>query len=316
MQRQLVAGIDGSSESFAAAHWAAREALRRGTSLRLVHAWEWHPHPAASVPADSTQRHWARHTLRQVEDSVRAAYPELHITEEQVPDPPVSALLTAAEQADLLVLGSRGLSGVAGFLVGSVSQRVTAKSPRPVVLVRAGEDAADEHFTGTGPGEGQEQETAGGRRGERDDTVESAPARDVVLGLDTARPCDELIEFAFQAARRRGAALHAVHAFSAPPAYAAVDRLVPPPGPELLAEHEHAVVATLRPWCGKFPGVTVTRTVTEGRPAAVLGRASTGAGLIVVGRRIRSGPLGARTGHVAHAVLHHADCPVAVVPHG
>ena len=107
-----------------------------------------------------------------------------------------------------------------------------------------------------------------------------------------------------------------IHTFSAPPPYAAVDQLVPKPGPELLAEHEHAVSAALHPWREKFPEVTVTGTVTEGRAASELTRASTGAGLVVVGRRIRTGHLGIHIGPVAHAVLHHVGCPVAVVPHG
>lgn len=106
-----------------------------------------------------------------------------------------------------------------------------------------------------------------------------------------------------------------IHAFSPPPAFAAVDRLAPVNGPELLAERERAVVATLRPWCEKFPEVAVTETVTEGRAAGELIHASAGAALLVVGRRVRETRLGTHLGSVAHAVLHHAPCPVAVVPH-
>lgn len=138
MLRHVAAGIDGSPESLAAAHWAARDALRRGAALRLVHAWEWRPRPAPSVPMGVSQREWAEQTLTQASNSVRAAHPGLRIIEEPVSQSPVAALLAAAEQADLLVLGSRGLSGVAGFLVGSVSQRVVARSTSPVVLVRVG----------------------------------------------------------------------------------------------------------------------------------------------------------------------------------
>ena len=301
MMRHITAGIDGSPESLAAAHWAAREALRRGTALCVLHAWEWHPRPTPSVPADVSQRNWAESILVRASNSVRAAHPELRVIERAVSDSPVAALLTAAEQAELLVLGSRGLSGVAGFLVGSVSQRVVAGSPQPVVLVRAGESTADEHFSvpsGVSP-----------------DEIPSTPYRDVVLGLDTGGPCDEVLEFAFETARRCGAALHVIHTFKAPPPYATADRLVPQSGPELLAEHEHQVVATLRPWCEKFPEVTVAETVSEGRAASALLRASTGASLVVVGRRVREARLGTHIGSVAHAVLHHVDCPVAVVPH-
>lgn len=138
MLRHVAAGIDGSPEGLAAAHWAAREAMRRGTALRLVHAWEWQPRPAPSVPADMSQRSWAEDMMAQTSDSMRAAHFGLQVITHSVADAPVGALLAAAEEADLLVLGSRGISGVAGFLTGSVSQRVVARSPRPVVLVRAG----------------------------------------------------------------------------------------------------------------------------------------------------------------------------------
>ncbi|MEU0433944.1 universal stress protein [Streptomyces sp. NPDC006290] len=300
MIRPVAAGIDGSPESLAAAHWAAREAVRRGTALLLVHAWHWHPRPAPSVPADVSQRAWAEDLLTGVSDGLRAAHPGLRVLDRSVEDAPVTALLAVADEAALLVLGSRGLSGVTGYLLGSISQRVVSRSPVPVVLVRAGVGTCDEHFAAPD--------------GISPDEVPQVPYRDVVLGLDTDRPCDELIEFAFDAARLRGAALRVLHAFSAPPSFAA-DRLVPVSGPELLAEHENAVVATLRPWCEKFSGVPVAETVVDGRAAGELVRASAGAALIVVGRRQRETRFGAYLGPVAHAVLHHADCSVAVVPH-
>lgn len=301
MDRYVVAGIDASPESRAAAHWAAREAVRRGATLRLLHAWRLHPRPAANVPMDMTERSWARQILKEASDSVRAAHSGLEVVDQQVKDSPVAALLEAAERAELLVLGSRGLSGVTGFLLGSVSARVVARSPRPVVLVREGENSADEHFlvpSGVSP-----------------DEIPEIPYRDIVLGLDTDHPCDDLIEFAFAAARRSGAALRVIHTFSAPPGYATADRVVPPPGPGLLADHEHAVVTALHPWREKFPEVAVTETVVEGRAGTELIRAASGAALLVVGRRIRDSRLGPRTGPVTHAVLHHAGCPVAVVPH-
>jgi len=305
MLRYVAAGIDGTPEGLAAAHWAAREAVRRGTALRLVHAWERQRRPAPAVPADMSQPSWAEDMLAQASDSVRAAHAGLRVVTHSVTDAPVGALLAAAEEADLLVIGSRWISGVTGFLTGSVSQRVVARSPRPVVLVRAGECTAREHFSAVA--------------GISPDEIPETPYRDVVLGLDTDRPCDELIEFAFDAARLRATPLRVIHAFSAPPAYAAIDRLAPVNGPELLAEHERAVVATLRPWCEKFPEVAVTETVTEGSAAGELIHASAGAALLVVGRRVRGtllgNHLGNHLGSVVHAALHHAPCPVAVVPH-
>jgi nucleotide-binding universal stress UspA family protein len=303
MHRYVTAGVDGSTESLAAAQWAAREALRRGAELRLVHTWAWHPRPPASVPADVGERRWAEQTLDRAVVSVRSAHPDLRIVDRLVADSPVDTLLSEAGKAELLVLGSRGLGAVTGFVVGSVSQRLIARSARPVVLVRARQGLGDDHLPapdGISPEE-----------------IPRTPYRDVVLGLDTARPCDDLIEFAFATAGRRDACLRVIHAYRTPTAYTVDDTSAPTPAPELLAARERALVAALRPWCDKFPAVPVVESVVQERAATALVRAATGAGLLVVGRRIRDGHLGVgpRTGPVTHAVLHHAGCPVAVVPH-
>ncbi|MFI5688037.1 universal stress protein [Streptomyces sp. NPDC051636] len=298
MVRNIAAGIDGSPESLAAAHWAAQEALRRGVALSLVHAWHPHVRPAPYVPLDSTEHGWAEHLLQEAVDSVRAAHPTLVVAGRLMCDSPVSALLAAAGEAELLVLGSLGLGRTAGFVTGSVSQRVVGRAPCPVVLVRAGRSAADEHLPAVD--------------GVAPDEIPETPYRAVVVGLDVTHPCDELITFAFEAARRRHTELRVVHAFKAPSAGTAS---TPVPGPQRLAAAEHALVTTLRPWCEKYPEVPVTETVVAGRAGAELVRASVGAGLVVVGRRTGGGRLGAHTGPVTHAVLHHAGCPVAVVPH-
>ncbi|MFD6286735.1 universal stress protein [Streptomyces sp. NPDC060205] len=303
MLRHVTAGVDGSVESLATAHWAAREAVRRGAPLRVVHAWQWHPRPPASVPLGNTEHEWAQQTLDQVVAGVRAAHPGLSVDAQLVSDSPVRGLLSWSDDTELFVLGSRGLGGLAGFMVGSVSQRVVARSVRPVVLVRAGRAAADEYPTTPGK-EGSSQEDS------------KAPYRDVVLGLDVRRPCDELIEFAFEAARLHGTALRVIHAFRVPSADGADLHTVTGARADVLAAQERAVVATLRPWCAKFPEVSVTETVSEGRPAAALVHASSEACLVVVGRKIRESHLGTHIGSVAHAALHHIGGPVAVVPHG
>lgn len=298
MVRNVTAGVDGSPEGLAAAHWAAQEALRRGVALSLVHAWQRHARPAPCVPLGSTEHEWAEHLLGEAVDSVRAAHPTLTVVGRTICDSAVSALLSAAGEAELLVLGSRGLGRTAGFVTGSVSQRVAGRAGCPVVLVRAGRCAADDHLPAVD--------------GVAPEEIPETPYRAVVLGLDVARPCDELISFAFEAAHQRDTELRVVHVFKAPPADAASPPLS---GPERLAAEEHAVVAALRPWCEKYPRVPVAETVVEGRTAVELVRAATGAGLVVVGRRAGGAGPGTHTGPVAHAVLHHAGCPVAVVPH-
>ncbi|MCF4136227.1 universal stress protein [Streptomyces sp. Tue 6430] len=309
MLHDIAVGVDGSPAGLAAAHWAAREAGRRGTGLRIVHAWHRHPRPAPDVPLDRTEHQWAEQVLREAAEAVRAAHPDLRITERLVCDAAVAALIATAAETDLLVLGSLGLGAVGGFVTGSVSQRVVARSPKPVVLVRAGRGVAGDHLPAVD--------------GIAPEEIPETPFRPVVLGLDVGHPCDELLEFAFDAAHRRGTGLRVVHAFRVPnrpafdPAETAAPAAVadPAPGPEALAAEESAVAAVLRPWREKYPTVRVTESVREGRAAVALVHAAKDAGLLVVGRRASGHRLGAHTGPVAHAALHHVGCPVAVVPH-
>lgn len=292
MLAPVIAGVDGSAESLAAAEWAVCEAERRGRRLRLVHAWERGPRPGGEASAGAVQRHLARRVLRQAEDRVRAASPGTRLDDEQTQGPATEVLLHAAEQAELLVLGSRGLSGFTGFLVGSVALGVIAKAERPVVLVRAGEEATDEHL----PAPDGSPSTRTG-------------CRDVVLGVDVADPSDEVIEFAFEEAGLRGARLRVVHARQAGVP------LGPLPHGSTADASRELLDDLLSVWREKYPDVEVLATVSTGRAQSVLVRAASGASLLVVGHRLADRTVGPRTGPVTHGVVHHVDCPVAVVPH-
>ncbi|MFF9126371.1 universal stress protein [Streptomyces sp. NPDC014889] len=299
MLSPVIVGVDGSAESLAAVEWAAREAVRRDRPLRLVHARNWTRGQAESEPAHAAQRHLARRTLRQAEEHLRGSVPDVDLTDEQVDGPATAALLKVTEQAELLVVGSRGLSGFTGVLVGSVAQGVVAMAPRPVVLVRAGEEAEDEHFPA---GDGRPSTSTG--------------FRDVVLGIDLADACDEVIEFAFEAARLRHARLRVVYAWQPPSAISLG------PGdigliddPEQAEEWRGFLSAVLKAWREKYPGTEVLETVVEGKASTVLARAASAASLLVVGRRLSDRPAVARIGPVTHAAVHHVRCPLAVVPH-
>jgi nucleotide-binding universal stress UspA family protein len=175
---------------------------------------------------------------------------------------------------------------------------VIADTETPVVLVRAGEQAADEHET----------DPSG---------IPSAATayRPVVLGLDTGHPHDTVIAFAFEEAARRGTALRVVHGWNLPP-YSAYGL---PADPELNAElgrqEAAALTEVLRPWRQKYPDIEVAEESRSGSPANHIIDASRDASLVVVGRRIRRSPIGVHIGSVTHAVLHHATAPVAVVAH-
>ncbi|GAB2809148.1 universal stress protein [Streptomyces daliensis] len=304
MTRTVTVGVDGSPESRAAADWAAREALLRKLPLRIVHVWNWAPYTfAPGALSAEAERHWAERIPREVGTDISGRHPGLEVSAERFEGETATTLLAASKDAEVLALGSRGLGAMVGFLVGSVAMATVARAERPVVLVRAGERAQDEYRAGTGAGTG-------------DEPAVGTAYRNVVLGLDLARPDDDVIGHAFEAAARRETGLRVVHTWSPPTVYDFDPGLV---GEEVMAELASrattALAEVLRSWRGKYPQVPVFEQVLTGRPGERLVAASADASLVVVGRRVRSSPLGAHTGSVAHAVIHHATAPVAVVPH-
>jgi nucleotide-binding universal stress UspA family protein len=300
MSRTVTVGLDGSPESRAAAEWAAREAKLRGLPLRLVHVWEPVPEPMAQAPilGAETQAHWSERIPREAAEGLRLRHPGVDVAMEQIAGRPSDALAEAAKDAELLVLGSRGLSGIGGFLVGSVGMAVIARTDTPVVLVRSGEQAADEH----------EKDPAG---------IPSAATayRPVVLGLDIDHPDEAVIAFAFEEAARRQTSLRVVHGWVLPPYYVSSLPAAPETGVELHRQNVAALTEVLRPWRQKYPDVEVVEESRSGSPANHVVDASREASLVVVGRRIRRSAFGAHIGPVTHAVLHHATAPVAVVAH-
>ncbi|MCX4820898.1 universal stress protein [Streptomyces sp. NBC_01142] len=281
MERHITAGIDGSSESLDAADWAAREALSRGLPLHLAHAVD-EPASRTRLPELDTPAERERTALDRAALRLSYGHPTLRIRSSRVPGPPVPALLAAAESAETLVLGSRGYTGFAAFMVGSVALAVTAGASRPVVLVRAGERPADEHEDST-----------------------SSPYLPVVLGLDLEHACDEVLEYAFDAAAVRHAPLHVVHTWMVP--------LMPSASADDPAEEKaRALSATLAPWRHKYPEIPVREQLFHGRAGHHLLMASTKASLMVIGRRTTPG---GHLGVTTHSVVHHVLCPLAVVPH-
>ncbi|MFB7028889.1 MULTISPECIES: universal stress protein [unclassified Streptomyces] len=290
MSREIVAGVDGSPESLAAADWAAREALHRGLPLRLAHAWRWEPLDLPLVQDPEAQGRAAHAVLREAEAEIARRHPGLELSAEVLPDTPVAALLGTEERAEMLVIGSRGHGPVAGFLLGSYGQQIIAAATRPVVAVRSRD------------GEGAEP-----------------PAGSVLVGqLGGPEDSAAALGFAFATAAARGASVRAVRAWSLPALYAyspASMRLADEAG-GLVPYEEKALREALDPWRERYPEVRVEEHVELGSAGQVLLSQSGAAQLLVVGRRAKRGAVGPRIGSVAHAALHLAPCPVAVVPQG
>ncbi|MFE6834026.1 universal stress protein [Streptomyces sp. NPDC057705] len=147
------------------------------------------------------------------------------------------------------------------------------------------------------------------------DGPDTGSGAEVVVGVDIHEACDRVLTFAFEEAARRGCPLRAVHGWKMPAAYSYVPFFDPDDERDIVRSLTHMVDDMLRPWQHRFPGVDVRHHVFRGSAAEHLVRASRGAGLVVVGRRVHRSPLGAHLGSVAHAVLHHAAAPVAVIAH-
>ncbi|GGY35435.1 universal stress protein [Streptomyces djakartensis] len=286
MRLPVLAGVDGSGSGAAAAGWAAREAALRGVPLRLFHASP--PLPGATVPAAALDRlhQMGDWLLERLVTDLGDRHPDLEVRVEQADEAPAAALLAAARDAGLLVIGMRGTGGFDGLAVGSVALRTAAAAPCPVVLVP--------HRCG------------------------GLPDGQVVLGFDGRRPAGEVADFAFSAAEARGARLRVVQAWAFPAESVSARMPVVTEEDRATWEDQEVLLLSdaLRAWREKYPGVRVGTDVMLLHPAEALLNASRGAGLLVVGRRTDPRAAEGRLGPVAHAVLHHARCPVAVVPHG
>ncbi|MFD5949278.1 universal stress protein [Streptomyces collinus] len=292
MTRPITAGVDGSQESLAALAWAAREAVRRDRPLRVVHAWRFQPQEAleAGIEGDAdSQGEWVHSAVTEAVGTVTERHPDLAVTTDVIEGPVADTLVAAAADAETLVLGSRGHGRIVGFLLGSVGQQVIAAATRPVVLVRAGDQPSSEAAG---------REIVVGQQGDPEDSAEA-------------------LRFAFETAAARGATVRVVRAWSLPPVFA-----YSPGSLKLLDEagglepyERKSLAAAVRPWRERFSDVAVEEHVEMGSASQVLLSVAGTAQLMVVGRRAHRTAVGARIGSVAHGMLHHADCPVAVVPH-
>jgi nucleotide-binding universal stress UspA family protein len=149
----IVVGWDGSAPSQRAVAWAAEEAAARAAVLEVVVGWQvttLHsavPHDLGYVPPLSAYEELAATEAQAgaqiaVELSAGRLAPD-GVTAHAVHRAPAAALLQAAEEADLVVVGSRGRGGFSGLVLGSVSDQVSRHARCPVVVVRGATDAVE-----------------------------------------------------------------------------------------------------------------------------------------------------------------------------
>ncbi|HET6214606.1 MAG TPA: universal stress protein [Micromonosporaceae bacterium] len=130
MYRHVVVGVDGSEVANLAARFAIEEAALRQVPVTAVRAY---PPARSAVQADVEGI--ARQRLGRATARWRSAFPEVRVSHRVVSEEPVSALVTASEGAQLLVVGSRGLGELRGLLLGSVSLRLLHQARCPIAVV-------------------------------------------------------------------------------------------------------------------------------------------------------------------------------------
>ncbi|MFG1675734.1 universal stress protein [Micromonospora sp. NPDC049282] len=285
MNRPVVAGVDGSPSSLAAADQAAATAVARSRPLLLVHGYL---HPLGygvplnpydlGLPAPTEE---AEKMLERVAADLAERHPGLRVAVRQVAGGPGATLVEESRRAELVVVGSRGVGGFAGLLLGSVGGQLAQHGHCPVLVVRP----AEQPIPVDGP---------------------------VLVGVDGSDAAAYAVELAADEAARRDAELVLVHVrapergATAPEVAAEASTAERAEAAELLA----AAAARVRP---AHPGLPVTeRAVAAASPETALREASAGASLVVVGSRGRGGFAGLLLGSVSQALVQHAHCPVLI----
>ncbi|MDH6221026.1 universal stress protein [Streptomyces pseudovenezuelae] len=287
MDLPIIVGVDGSEPSLRAVDWAADEAVLRGAPLRVVYASLWERYEGTSLAADlnrPSEKVRAQDIVDTAARRARHRQPDVKISTDVLPEEPEYALVRESRTASLLVTGTRGRSGLAEALLGSVSLIVAGHAQCPMVVVGGTHD--NQARTGTH-----------GR---------------VVVGVGEKPADSAAVRFAFGEARRRGVALEAVRAWRWP-ARETTDHPLMSAEPARLHEQQ-AVEALETALQDAPPDVASHRRAVEGRTRMVLVDASRDADLLVVGAKRRPGHYGLQLGRVAHGVLHHSACPVVIVP--
>ncbi|MBR7673662.1 universal stress protein [Streptomyces daliensis] len=283
---RVVVGVDGSGASLRALDRAADEAERRGAELEILCGGLWPRRAAVPVTQSDTERFLkaAAEIVDEAVQRVAERAPGLRVVPSTpVETPAADALVRASRTAALTVVGTRGRGGFAGLLLGSVSLRVAAHCEGPLMVVRA--DTPD----GTAP---------------RGTTM-------VGLGSEADK---EALRFGFEEATRRESTLRVLHVWPSP---RMPGRLQLPP--REVEEQRAAALAVVReavaPFRERYPQVRVKEEEQTGAPAGPLIEASRAADVLVLSTHARQRRrLGLQLGPAAHAVLHHAHCPVVLVP--
>jgi nucleotide-binding universal stress UspA family protein len=281
----VVVGVDGSASSQRALRWAAAEAARRAATLRIVHAEL--PLPADALDLAGTARQalhdeamrWVRSAIAAAEDTAPGLDVEVRVEVGSA----ARLLDQESKTSALVVVGSRGLGGFTGLVLGSVAVALSCHAKCPVVVVRGDEPPSD------GP---------------------------VVVGLNGSPENWYVVDRAFEEAEARDVELVVVHAWQPPLRTARIAESLGIVWSELDTVREAMVAQRLEACVDRHPGVEFKKYVVHGSAAQRLMEFADGASLLVVGSRGTGGLTGMVLGSTSQALVRHAPCPVLLLRPG
>ena len=293
----ILVGIDGSPDADAALAWALREAVLRSARVTVLYAFRVREFagPFNREISLDKERDEARAMVEQSLERVAGpGHRDVDVDATAVTGRGAAdAILRHRGEADLIVVGSRGLGGFPGLLLGSVSHQVAAHADVPVAVIprRLEVDAG---------GDG---------------------TRAVVVGVDGSDASVRAVRWAVDEARLRQVTLTAVYVYRSLREAAPFDAFAGIEKQQLDELESHASGTALHKLdrlladAGDTSGVTIERHVESGSPAKVLtADAADERTLLVVGSRGHGGFRGLLLGSVSQQCLHHARGPVVVTP--
>lgn len=287
----VVVAVDGSEASQVAVRWAANTANKRGIPLRLAASYTMPQflYAEGMVPPQELFDDLQAETMEKVEESRNIAHevaPELKIGHTIAEGSPIDMLLDMSRDVTMIVMGSRGLGGLSGMVMGSVSAAVVSHASCPVVVVR--EDNSVDQDNKYGP---------------------------IVVGVDGSDVSQRATEYAFTEAAARGCELIAVHTWMDMQVQASLAGLsaAQQQWEEVEREQSELLTERLQPLLDQNPGVPVKKIITRDRPVRALVEQAEGAQLLVVGSHGRGGFKGMLLGSTSRALLQSAPCPMMVV---
>ncbi|MEY9931840.1 nucleotide-binding universal stress UspA family protein [Catenulispora sp. GP43] len=291
MSQPVIVGFDDTEHSTYAVSCAVREAVARDATLRLVHAYQWIPPGTFGLPpgiaAEAAVAAASQAMLDKAAVRLRAENPGLTVHTVSAGGDPAGALAGQGRDASLVVVGGRGRGGFVGQLLGSVALRVLDLATCPVMVARGAGSPAT------------------GR---------------IMAGIDVDRPGAGagILEFAFAEAALRNAEVFALHVWDDPsPLYVADSGFADEIIDAVRVNRVNLLAAALEPWQEKYPNVRVSCQAFPGTPSRMLVDSTRLVDALVIGGLARTGEQpGMRVGALAHTVLHHAHCPVIIVPEG